>query len=143
MVVIRTDVGDTIEEARRIRFEPNLPFTATNVQDAIQQGNIFPKTILPTVVTGMMSPYAPSGVDTILLVDTTAGPVTINLPPSASRNGLELTIKDGGGHAATNVITIVPNGAETIDGINPAYLIDSNYAGVKLGPQDGGYFVDA
>ena len=142
MVVIRTDVGDTFESARRIRFEPNLPFTATNVQDAIEQGNSFPKTIDPTPVNAGMSPYTPTGQDTILLVDTTAGPVTINLQPGASRNRLELTVKDAAGHAAANPITLQPNGGETIDNLSP-YVIDSNFAGVKLGPQAAGYFVDA
>lgn len=142
MVQVSTDLRDTFESARRIRFEPTLPFTATNVQDAIQQGNTFPKTIVVTPVTPGMSPYSPPSDSTILLVDTTAGPVTINLPPGAARNGLELTIKDAGGNASNNAITIVPDGAETIDGLTPM-LIDSNFAGLKLGPTAAGYFVDA
>lgn len=142
MVVIRTDVGDTIESARRIRFEPTAPFTATNMQDAITQGNSIPSAVSATNVNAAMSPYEVQPLDTVLLVDTTGGPVTVNLPPGIERSGLEITVKDAGGNANNNPITIAPDGAETIDGLTP-YVIDSSYAGVKLGPTNTGYFVDA
>lgn len=37
MTQIETDLRETFELAKRLRFEPTFPFTATNVQDAIQQ----------------------------------------------------------------------------------------------------------
>jgi hypothetical protein len=142
MVVIRTDVGDTIESARRIRFEQVTPITATNVQDAISEANAIPTPVSATNVDTAMSPYVVQAGDTILLVDSTAGPVTINLPPSIARDGQEVTVKDAAGAAATNPISIVPDGVEEIDGLAP-YVLDSNFTGVKLGPTTGGYFVDA
>lgn len=55
------------------------------------------------------------------------------LPPAASRNGVPLTFKDLG-QAGANNITITPNGAETIDGVNAPYVIRNNYGWVTLVP---------
>ena len=57
----------------------------------------------------------------------------INLPTVASRNGIPIIIKDCVGNAASFVATIVPNGAERIDGL-AALPINSNYGGFKLVP---------
>lgn len=143
MTQIATDLRNTIEEARRFRYEPTLPITATDMQGAIDQAILTPKTITLTPVTLAMSPYTPAALETYLLVDTSAGAVTINLPAAAARNGLPLTIKDGTGNAAANPISVVPNGAETIDGLAP-YPIDSNFAAVQLVPKPGvGYAIGA
>ena len=59
-----------------------------------------------------------------------AGPVTVNLPANPL-TGTSITVKDGNGNAAVNNITIVPNGANTIEG-NPSYTVNSNYGHVNL-----------
>lgn len=142
MTQIFTDLRNTIEEARRFRYEPVLPITATNMQDAIDQGILTPKTVTPINITFAMSPYTPAPLESYLLVDTSGGAVTINLATAASRNGVPLTVKDGSGNAAANPITLVPNGAERVDGL-AAYLLDSNYAAVQLVPRSGvGYAVN-
>lgn len=102
--------------------------------------------LLTTVVTHAMSPYAPLPTDFYLLVDTTGGTVEIDLALAASRGGVALTIKDYKGDAATNNITIKPQGGgapETVDNYtNSAPLIlNSNYDGVKLLPIAGGYVI--
>lgn len=130
---MQTDLRETVESARRIRFEPSLLNSATNVQDAIGQAGA----IFPTNVTVGMSPYTPAATDQLLLVDTSAGAVTINLAPSASRI-LPLEIKDKTGNADVNVITINRNGAETID-TQVSVPIDSKFGAIKMVPKTGGY----
>jgi len=134
MPVVRTDLRNTRESARRIRFEPVSPITATDVQEAIRQVTLVTPSIAPTNVAA--SPYAPALGDTLLWVDTSA-PRIINLPTGASRGGKALEIKDITGNANANNITINPSGAETIDGLAPM-LIDINYGGVTLYPKPAG-----
>ena len=49
-------------------------------------------------------------------VDTTGAPVTITLPPAFNNRGLSVVVKDIGGQAAANNITIAPQGSDTVDG---------------------------
>lgn len=141
MSIVGTDLRVTIESARRIRFEPVAPLTATNVQTAIQQARSLPPDIpASTAVTFAMSPYTVLATDTTLLVDTVGGAVTINMMAAAARTNLPLTIKDDTGHAAANAISVVMSGAETADNLAP-YPIDSNFAAVQFVPQAGGYYV--
>lgn len=141
MTTVTTDLRNTIESARRIRYEPTLPITATNVQDAIDQSIVVPPTIHPKSVTFAMSPYPPTNSDSYLAVDTSGGSVTINLQTGAARLGLPLVIKDVTGNAVANPISVVPSGAETVDGLAP-YPLDSAFAAVELYPKTaGGYSV--
>jgi len=61
---------------------------------------------------------------TIYLVDTSGGAVTVTLP--APTNGAIVVVKDTGS-AQTNNISVAPNGAEDIDGVNASYVIDANF----------------
>lgn len=141
MTQVSTDLRQTRESAKRIRFEPAGAITATNVQDAIQQaGSIAGGVIVPTAVTVAMSPYTVLPSDRVLLVNTSAGAVTINMMTAAARNGLDITVKDDTGNAAANPISVVRNGADTIDGL-PTYPMDGNYAAARFIPQAGGYYV--
>lgn len=65
----------------------------------------------------------------VLVIDSSAAR-TVNLP--AALNSMFVMIKDGGGLAATNNISVVPDGADLIDGSNSAYLIDANYGAIGL-----------
>ena len=58
------------------------------------------------------TPYTVTSLDKYIGVNV-ASTVTVNLP--TGKNGRELFIKDESGAAGTNGITIVPNGAESID----------------------------
>lgn len=137
MPIIETNLRNTRESARQIRFEQTLTIPATDVQDAIQQVNqlIAP---IPIPVNSGMSPYTPLPNDLMLLVDTSGGPVTI-LMPSAIQRGLPLEIKDDTGNADANNISITFTGGETLDGLAP-YKIDSKFGAVTLAPQIGGYY---
>lgn len=55
-------------------------------------------------------------VNVVARVDTTSGPVAITLPPAFNNRGLTTIVKDVGGAAAANAITVVPTGTDTIDG---------------------------
>jgi hypothetical protein len=141
MSIVRTDLRTLRESAREIRFFPVPPITATNVQDAILQANTISPSITPTIIGSVNSPYSVTPFDQILLVDTSTGPVQINMLPQSSRAGLDLEIKDASGNAAANPISVVMSGAETADGLNP-YLIDSNFGGYTFKPKGAaGYFV--
>ena len=59
------------------------------------------------------SPYTALALDTLLLVNTVAGNITLNLPAAASYTGKPYIVKK---ISAVNILTIDPNGAETING---------------------------
>ena len=64
-----------------------------------------------------ISPYAVVAGDYILGIDTTSNAVEVDLrAASDAKTGRMLIIKDVGGNAGTNNITIDPNGSEKIDG---------------------------
>lgn len=139
MTIIRTDMRDTIESARRIRFEQTGGIRGTNVQTAIEQATSTPPSINPTPVNAAMSPYAPTPTDSVLYVDTSTGPISIALSDPTLRNGQPLTVKDVSGDAATNNITFT---GQSIDEIAPPnFKIESNFGGVRLNPITGGYTV--
>jgi hypothetical protein len=136
MAVVKTSLRVTRESAKQIRFYPASPLTATNVQDAIEAAALGGVGASVTVTAGM-SPYIPPADITILLVDTSAGPVTINLPLAITRGGKTLSIKDAVGNAAVNNITI--NATETIDGL-PTVTLSTPYAYFEVKPKAGGYY---
>ncbi|HZP68383.1 MAG TPA: hypothetical protein VFB29_00450 [Pseudolabrys sp.] len=79
--------------------------------------------------------------ETLLLVNKSVPAAhNINLPAASSRLGRPILIKDYAGNASTNVATIVPNGADTIDGLS-ALPINSDYGGFKLAPIAGGRWI--
>lgn len=61
----------------------------------------------------------------VLGIDTSTAN-TLNLP--AATNVMAFWVKDISGTAATNNITISPNGSDTIDGTNSNYTMDENYS---------------
>ena len=56
--------------------------------------------------------------------DTSGGAFTVNLPAGSA--GAIVAISDYANTAATNNITITPNGSEKIQGLNVSYKIDFN-----------------
>lgn len=147
MSVVRTDLRDTRQSAREISYSPVAPLTARNVQNAIEQlqaeittGSITPPAIVATAVNFAMSPYTVKSTDYLIEVDTSGGGVTINLALAATRNNLEVEIKDVTGNASTNNISVVAAGAETTDGL-ATYLIASDFGAYHFKPKTGGYTV--
>ena len=89
-----------------------------------------------TVVTNADSPYEVDPGDHVLLVNSDAGAITINLPPTNQRAGRELIIKDAGGDAGSNNITVSCNGSDSLQGASSRDL-NANKAFVQL-ISDGG-----
>ena len=62
----------------------------------------------------------------IQAVDTNGGTVTVTLASTTVEDGAEVIIKDEGGNAGTNAITVETEGGETIDG-SASITISSDY----------------
>jgi hypothetical protein len=147
MSIVRTDLRNTRERAKEIRFYPAATVGATNVQDAIEEveGDVIiagtsPPQITPKIVTFAMSPYTVLPTDYLLLVDTTGGAVVLNMGLASDRAGRRVTIKDDVGNSAVNNITINRAGGDLVDGAT-SYVLDGNFAAATLDPKTGGYTV--
>lgn len=64
------------------------------------------------------------------LIDSSNEPINVQLPAPSS--GFLVTIKDSGGNAELNAISVYPNGSELIDGLEGAAVIDRNGAAVTF-----------
>lgn len=83
-----------------------------------------------TNVTFAMSPYTVLITDYFISVDSTLGPVTINLPDSPPLNK-QFIIKDRLGKSLLNNITVKSiTGASTIDG-QPSYIFVDNFESLE------------
>jgi len=72
---------------------------------------------------------------------TGTGAVTsLTLPTAQVEIGRVITIKDAGGSAGTNNITIDTEGAETIDG-EDTYVINGNYDGITIYSDGSDWFI--
>ena len=72
-----------------------------------------------TAITNASSPYTALGTDDVILVDTSGGNVTINLPAASSNDKKVYVIKKTD---AANIITVDGNASETIEGATTALL---------------------
>lgn len=73
------------------------------------------------------SPYRVRGEDRIVLVDSSLGPVQVVLPPNGYTTKAEdLIVKDIGGAAHVNPITIIPEGTARLDGIEARKIENSD-----------------
>jgi hypothetical protein len=101
-----------------------------------------PGIVTPTAINVTRSPYAVQPSDSLLYVDSSGGAVVIDLQPAAARHGMLLEIKEVSGTAATAGygISIVPNGSETVEGLNPL-SISANYGGFRLYPATSKYVI--
>lgn len=91
-----------------------------------------------TNVTNAMSPYTVTDSDYFISVDSSAGPVTINLP-DAPANNKQFIVKDRLGQSSINNITVksLTNGS-TIDGqLN--YIFVDNYESLECLYRDSNY----
>ena len=142
MSIVRTDLGNTRESARRLRFEPSGDMTQTNVQKEIEEldGRIPPSAPNSRTITtaGDVTLLA---TDVVVFFNKNAG--AVNLPTSASwaaqwiKSDFVLTLVDASGAASSNNLTVTPNGAERIDGLT-SIPINTDYGVLKLKPLPAG-----
>ena len=82
--------------------------------------------------TSIAATYTASLTDYYIGVDSTGGTISLRLPDAAIMlSGQTYVVKDEGGAANTNVITILASGSQTIDGQNQV-LLYSPYAALSL-----------
>lgn len=79
--------------------------------------------------------------DNQILVSTTTTPSTITLP--APSNGRTITIKDIGGNAQTNNITVAQHSTEKINGVAASLIMTFNYGFITLTSNGTDWFVIA
>lgn len=75
-----------------------------------------------TICSQKTASYTITNGDHVLLVDSTAGIITVTLPTSIGLNGRRYTIKDWKGQSGTNNITIATSLTQTIDGSSTKVL---------------------
>jgi hypothetical protein len=73
------------------------------------------------IITVLDSPYILTVLDFTILCDCSGGPISVLIPAAAGLAGKGYNIKKI--DASANIVTVTPNGAETIDGQNPYLLI--------------------
>jgi len=84
----------------------------------------------PTSITNNLAINSSSNV-ILISCDTTSNPIIVTLPlANAVGAGRFYIIKDTSGTAATNIITVSPNGANTIDQSSTAPIIRNNFDGL-------------
>lgn len=87
------------------------------------------------------STYDIVGSDNVVLVSyTDTGTATITIPTAQVHDGRILNIKDSGGNATANNITIQTGGSETIDG-SSTFVINVNYQSVTLVSDGNDWFI--
>ncbi len=84
--------------------------------------------------------YTTTADDCIVSVDSTGGAVTITLGSASVAAGKIVVIKDAGGSANSNNITIDTEGSETIDG-SASTSITSDYGVVRLYSDGTNWFI--
>ncbi len=98
----------------------------------------------PIYVGVAASPYPVdvSATEVLLLADTSTGAITITLSNALSV-GQTITIKDIGGMASTNNITITPITGQAIEGGSASanYIYSTNYGSITLKPYNSGWWV--
>lgn len=142
MVQVSTSLHTQQDNARKTRFEPTGNISATSVQQAIQQADVEAAGKVAQVGTARLPAHAASipilSSDVEVGIDTGTAPTACPLPSvaawaAANPNGLELTIFDSTGHAATNNITPSLNGTDVFtQGVTP--VIKTNFGEMKLRP---------
>lgn len=91
------------------------------------------------------TPFTATEVQTGVLGVTIAGAVTVNLPAIAamtSKSRTCYTIVDERGTASAGIITVVPNGSETINGTS-SYRIYDNFGSIDIYNNGTNWFIKA
>ena len=123
-------VGDLIEVVDVGSGVPGLPALDGSLLTSV--GETGGQSITVTSIGATESPYSPVASDEVILIDATAGAVTVNLPSAAAAR--RLTVKRIVADVSANTVTISPNGGDKIEG-QPSDMLSS--AEVRVLVADG------
>jgi hypothetical protein len=105
----------------------NTQIATTAYTDAAVSALDYTKAKSVSVITAVGAVTVTTGMNIVILNKTSGAATTVNLPSgSSSGTGKMFVVKDGKGDAATNNITVTPNGGDTIDG-GSTYVLNTNY----------------
>lgn len=110
------------------RLTGNIVGSLTLLQDALDELSVRAGTRI--VATASSSPYTMTWGQEILCVSPGA-PFSVVLPASPPMSGIQVTIKDVGGTASVNHITVSTSDATTIDG-DSSVVLNANYGFLTL-----------
>ncbi len=99
-----------VELSARPNADPTLGWRIQQLTDPVE-----PRTTRRPMVASVSAAYAVAINDEVLLVDSSSAAFAIALPPGASHLTGRVVLKDAGGSAQSNNITIAPDGGETCD----------------------------
>lgn len=122
-VLTRAEKGDILEY-------DELDKNFTDLQDAVNASR-------PEFVSVTSASYTPSNLR-VMLVDATASDIDINLPDPSTNANKEYIVKRVDGTA--NVVTINPNGSETIDG-DSSVSVNTQWETVRLFSDGSNWFI--
>ena len=95
---------------------PTATVTTLNTTTTKASGQTFRK-VVSVVSSGSVISYAVTSTDTVILVDVTGGNLDLTLPAANSGgSGFSVTITVCRIDASANVLTILPTGADLVDG---------------------------
>jgi len=118
----------TFSSTSALNGEANLTFDGSvfNIAGGIQHKRT------AFVASGPTTTYTPLTTDYVVGIDTTSAAATINLPAASSfEEGQLLVLKDEGGSAGTNNITVNRAGSDAIDA-STSITLSSNYAAISI-----------
>lgn len=87
--------------------------------------------LLPSYSVANATPYVVTATDFYITVDTTTIPITIQLP-NAPTNLRRFIIKDSGGMAATNNVTVTTVGGVVVIDAAATFVMNTNYQAIEL-----------
>ncbi len=91
-----------------------------------------------TTVTNTSSPYTILSTDRLLLVDTSSGAVTLNMPNPALNRLIE--IKDKKGTFGTNNVTLARYSTESIEGLAANLVLRANWGNYEFRSDGSNYY---
>ena len=106
----------------------SLAQRVTDLENNIQATNDKDLPGLYTGIRRISASTTANGFDNTLFVQTTSGAITVTLPTAVGVGGRCYFVADEEGDASTNNVTVLPTGAETIDGL-ASVTIDQDYGG--------------
>ena len=134
-------LGVGITPAYKLDIAGSTRLNSTTAQQTVISGTIFAQNINCTQIQGLRKPnialvsgtvYYTTTTDEILSVSGTLfNTTTVKLRTSQLAEGRIFVVKDSGGNATVNNVTITPEGTEKIDGAS-TFVINDNYGAANI-----------